>query len=82
LLTDLVMPHITGVDLASELTSLMPALQVLYMTGYPDEALHQQGLASQLAPLLEKPFAPELLLRKVREVLDEGARQRAQQAPR
>jgi signal transduction histidine kinase len=82
LLTDVVMPHITGLDLAGELTSHLPALQVLYMTGYPDEALHRHGLDSQLVPLLEKPFTPESLLRKVREVLDERGPQVRQQEPR
>ena len=70
MLTDLIMPGLSGVDLAQRLTSLRPATRVLYMSGYTDNAIVRNGLLAEGAPFLQKPFTPEELLRKLRQVLD------------
>jgi len=68
-LTDIVMPHMDGRTLAGRLRESRPSLKVLFMTGYtPDESL-RSGAAEGTA-VLQKPFRPEQLARKVREVLD------------
>jgi DNA-binding response OmpR family regulator len=69
-LTDLIMPGLSGVDLAQRLTALRPATRVLYMSGYTDNAIVRNGLLAEGAPFLQKPFTPEELLRKLRQVLD------------
>ena len=69
LITDLVMPRLGGFELAQRLTSQWPGIKVLYMSGYSDDTvLKQEGLPAG-ADFLRKPFTPEALLRKVREVL-------------
>jgi two-component system, cell cycle sensor histidine kinase and response regulator CckA len=70
LLTDVVMPHISGRELAEHLTRTRPDMKVLYLTGYTDDIVLQQGRLHENASVLHKPFLPEALLRKVRELLD------------
>ena len=59
-----------GRALAQALWKARPALKVLYMSGYADDAIVQHGVLEQGVPYLQKPFTPEALARKVREVLD------------
>ena len=70
LLTDVVMPHVGGRELADLLVRARPGTKVLYMTGYTDDVIIQQGILEQSLSVLQKPVSPETLLRKVREVLD------------
>lgn len=70
LLTDVVMPGTSGPSLASELTARHPAMRVLYMSGYTDDAIVRHGLLKGGAAFLQKPFAPDTLARKVRQVLN------------
>jgi two-component system cell cycle sensor histidine kinase/response regulator CckA len=73
LLTDVVMPGMSGPELARGLVALRPQLRVLYVSGYPDEALPSAGALEADASFLQKPFTPETLARKIREVLDARA---------
>jgi two-component system cell cycle sensor histidine kinase/response regulator CckA len=71
LLTDVIMPGMGGKQLAEHLASLRPATKVLYMSGYSDDAIVQSGMLGTEMIFLEKPFTRDILLRKVRAVLDE-----------
>jgi two-component system cell cycle sensor histidine kinase/response regulator CckA len=71
LLTDVIMPGMGGKQLAEQLTSLRPTARVLFMSGYSNDGIVQSGILTSEAPLLEKPFTREILLRRVRQVLDE-----------
>jgi two-component system cell cycle sensor histidine kinase/response regulator CckA len=71
LLTDVIMPGMGGKQLAQQVTSLRPATRVLFMSGYSNDGIVQSGILTSEAPLLEKPFTREILLRRVRQVLDE-----------
>jgi two-component system cell cycle sensor histidine kinase/response regulator CckA len=69
-LTDIVMPQMTGFELGTQLEQRAPGLKILYMSGYRDNAT---GGGQALKAFLHKPFTPDVLLTKVREVLDESA---------
>ena len=69
LLTDVVMPHLSGPELARQLLALRPTLRVLFMSGYPGEELEQQGSVISPDHILFKPFTHEELARRVRQVL-------------
>lgn len=69
-LTDVVMPQMSGVELVSYLQGLDPALRVLYMSGYPDEELVRQGLSAASVDFIQKPFSMDVLARRVRRALD------------
>jgi two-component system cell cycle sensor histidine kinase/response regulator CckA len=69
-ISDVVMPAMGGRELGRRLASLRPSLPVLYISGYTGEDVTQRGLLEPGAPFQQKPFAPEELARKVREMLD------------
>jgi PAS domain S-box-containing protein len=69
-ISDVVMPEMGGRELGRRLASLRPSLPVLYISGYTGEDVTQRGLLEPGAPFQQKPFAPEELARKVREMLD------------
>lgn len=71
LLTDVVMPKASGPELARRLLTVRPDMKVLYMSGYTDEQVLHQEVPDQGRAFLPKPFKPETLARKVREVLDQ-----------
>jgi CheY-like chemotaxis protein len=72
MVTDIVMSHMTGRDLAERIRQGRPSMKVLFISGYVDHASVQRELAGGL-PFLQKPFTPEAFARKVREVLDNAA---------
>jgi signal transduction histidine kinase len=67
---DVVMPEISGPDMVRQLTSQRPNLRVLYISGYTDEAIVHHGIPESGTAFLQKPFLPDALARKVREILD------------
>src|SRR5881394_359570 len=69
LVTDVVMPGMNGHDLALGLAATRPEMKVLYVSGYPDQSIVHQGLLAPGLAFLQKPFAPDALARKIREVL-------------
>ena len=69
LVTDVVMPHMGGVELSRRLTTLRPELKVLYVSGYSEDDMSEQGGISADMEFLEKPFTPQAIVRKVREIL-------------
>jgi PAS domain S-box-containing protein len=73
LLTDVVMPGMNGHVLANEVRLLWPATKVLYMTGYTEETVLRNGVKDSEIELLQKPFPPAVLLRRVAAVLEEEA---------
>jgi DNA-binding NtrC family response regulator len=75
LLTDANMPGMTGIELATAIAHVHPRVQVIMMSGYTSETLSIPGMAAPVA-LLPKPFTPQDLRQKVRDVLSDGARQR------
>jgi CheY-like chemotaxis protein len=70
LLTDVVMPGASGRQIADRLAVTRPEMRVLYMSGYMDDTILRHGISEQEIAFLPKPFAPNTLARKVREVLD------------
>ncbi len=72
LLSDVVLPEESGYRLASRLQGIRPGLRVLFMSGYTGGHLGEEGTPLDSRTFLAKPFAPEALLAKVREVLDAG----------
>jgi two-component system, cell cycle sensor histidine kinase and response regulator CckA len=69
-ISDVVMPQLGGRELGQRLALLLPGLPVLYMSGYTGEDVIQRGLLDPGVPFQQKPFTPESLARKVREMLD------------
>ena len=73
LLTDVVMPDVTGPELARRLLALRPELKVIYMTGYAGESLEEQGLTAEGCALLQKPFTAVALEARIRQVMAQPA---------
>jgi CheY-like chemotaxis protein len=71
LVTDLVMPDIGGRELAVRMRAMRPAIRVLYMSGYTDDAVVRSGVGHAADAFLPKPFTPQLLASKVSAVLSE-----------
>jgi YesN/AraC family two-component response regulator len=72
LVTDVIMPHMNGHELASKLSRIRPDMKVLYVSGYSDYDIGDHGVLDPRFELLEKPFTPQTLARKIRDVIYEG----------
>jgi PAS domain S-box-containing protein len=70
MITDVVMPKVSGRELAQQLAGRRPSMKVLYMSGYTDNAIVNSGLLAREVAFLQKPFTPAALANKVREVLE------------
>ena len=68
--TDVIMPQMSGAELVTRLQEMHPSVKVLYVSGYTEEATIHRGVLLEGVDFLQKPFTPEALARKVREVLD------------
>jgi len=73
LVTDLIMPGPSGVELAEQLRHVRPDVRVLFMSGYTDNAIVRNGMLGESAAFLQKPFTPQDLLRKLRHVIEAQA---------
>jgi PAS domain S-box-containing protein len=85
LLTDVIMPHRGGKDLAQELLKSRPSLKVIYMSGYTDDAIVNHGVLESGTNFIGKPFVEDDIIRKVQEVLSGVAADRTdgqEQAPK
>jgi two-component system, cell cycle sensor histidine kinase and response regulator CckA len=69
-LTDVIMPRMSGSELANRLREMNPRLRILFMSGYTDDMLSDQGILAGETQLIQKPFTAEALARKLRSVLD------------
>jgi CheY-like chemotaxis protein len=70
LVSDVVLPHMSGRALAGHVIDIRPEIRVLYTSGYTDNTITQLGVLDPGTPFIQKPFTPDALVRKVREVLD------------
>ncbi|HLW81450.1 MAG TPA: response regulator [Candidatus Acidoferrales bacterium] len=69
LLTDVVMPGMSGPELAGQIASQRPETKVIFTSGYTDDAIARQGVLDPAAAFIQKPYRPKALARKIREVL-------------
>jgi CheY-like chemotaxis protein len=70
LLTDVVMPGMSGGMMAKEMRGIQPSLRVLFMSGYTNDVVVKQGVESSEVSFIQKPFAPNELLRQIKKILD------------
>ncbi len=70
LLTDVIMPHMSGTNLAANMKALQPKMKILYMSGYSSDAIDHHGITSQDVPIIQKPFTLDKLSVIIRSVLD------------
>jgi two-component system, cell cycle sensor histidine kinase and response regulator CckA len=71
LITDVVMPGMSGRELSARLCASCPQIKVLYLSGYTEDAIVHEGVVDPDTAFLQKPFTLQMLSRKVREVLGE-----------
>ncbi len=72
LVTDVVMPHMNGSQLADMIRTARPETKTLFLSGYTDETIIHHGILEPGVAFMQKPFTTDMLLRKVRDVLDEA----------
>jgi signal transduction histidine kinase len=72
LVTDVIMPQMNGHELAEQLSSVRPDMKILYVSGYSDNDIGDHGILDPRFELLQKPFTPQTLARKIHDVIHEG----------
>jgi len=70
LITDVIMPEMSGQELAEKLSTEHPEAKILYMSGYTDDFILHHSLLEKDLEFIQKPFSPSILLKKIRKVLD------------
>ena len=70
LLTDVVMPQMSGPDLAKRLCAVRPGMKVVFMSGYTDDSIVRHGVLDAGVAFIQKPVMPRLLATKLREIFD------------
>jgi CheY-like chemotaxis protein len=70
LISDVIMPGMNGPELARKLRAMRPDVRVLYVSGYPDRAIAQKSVLDPATSFLNKPFTPDDLATKIRDLLD------------
>ena len=81
LLTDVVMPEMSGPELVREMAARCPGMKIIFMSGYTDDAIARQGILDPAVAFIQKPYRPKALARKIREVLDEALPEHDRGAP-
>ncbi len=71
LITDVVLPGMTGLDLARELTAIQPDVRTLYISGYADAVLAREGTRPKASHFLQKPFSAADLFKRIHQILQE-----------
>ena len=71
MITDVVMPQMSGRELCERVSKQRPEMAILYMSGYTDDAIVRHGVLDDGMPFLQKPFTPDSIARKVRELLEQ-----------
>jgi len=71
LLTDVIMPHMSGKELSDRIRLIYPHTKILFTSAYTENAIFHQGILNEGVMLLQKPFTPSGLASKVREILDQ-----------
>ncbi len=69
-ITDVIMPELSGHDVHTELQKIRPDVKIIYVSGYAADILEQKGMHSDTINFISKPLQPDVLLRKIREILD------------
>ncbi len=80
LVTDVVLPEMSGKDLGVEISKIRPAIQILYMSGYTANVIAHQGVLDEGVHFIGKPFTPDSLARKVRDVLGTQSSERGRRS--
>ena len=70
LLTDVVMPEMSGPELANHMASLRPGVKIIFTSGYTDDAITRQGILDPKVAFIQKPYRPKALAKKIRQVLN------------
>ena len=74
LLTDMVMPEMSGPDLAGKLAAIRPGMKIIFTSGYTADKIARQGVLDSSAAFIQKPYRPKALARQIRDVLDDCSR--------
>ena len=81
LLTDVVMPEMSGPELANQMASLRPGVKIIFTSGYTDDAIARQGILDPNVAFIQKPFRPKALAKKIRQVLNGSAEELTSSSP-